>query len=157
MTQPAKISFTIPAVPIAQPRHRIGKVDGKAMAFGAKMTHPIHAFKATVILAAREAYDGPPLQGPLRVDLLFAMPRPKVKVWKSKPMPREWHAKKPDKDNLEKGVVDALTKLLWKDDSQISMGTTIKVICSGDEQPFVRVEVFTQLPEVAVILERATP
>ena len=134
--------FTVPAVPVAQPRHRIGTVAGKAMAFEAKKAHPIHAFKATVRMCASEAYGGPPAEEPLSVFLVFVLPRPKAKCWKTRPTPREPHVKKPDCDNLAKGVMDALTGLLWKDDSQVFSINVAKYIASGDEQPHCNVAVF---------------
>lgn len=138
-----EIRFTVPAIPVAQPRHRIGMVNGKARAFGAKKSHPVHAFKATVRVAAQNAYDGPPLSGPLRCDIVFVLPRTKGQLWKTKPMPRLPHAKKPDADNLAKSVYDALTGLLWIDDAQICLSSLTKVIACGDEQPHVVITLST--------------
>tara|TARA_R110000868_G_scaffold101057_1_gene278212 strand:- start:11235 stop:11516 length:282 start_codon:yes stop_codon:yes gene_type:complete len=78
-----------------------------------------------------------PLGGPLKLSLVFVMPRTQNQIWKTKPMPRIWHDKKPDFDNLEKSVCDALKGLVWFDDSQICSVSTIKVIAAGDEQPHV--------------------
>jgi Holliday junction resolvase RusA-like endonuclease len=38
----------------------------------------------------------------------------------------EPHTQKPDKDNLEKAIMDALNKLVWEDDSQVYSGRTAK-------------------------------
>ena len=92
-------------------------------------------------MAARAAYDGPPLDAPLRVDCTFVFPRTKQQIWKSKPMPRLPHTKKPDRDNCDKAVLDALSGLLWIDDCQVCQGSLEKVIAAGDEQPHVRVRV----------------
>lgn len=56
-------------------------------------------------------------------------------IWKKKEMPRVWRPKKPDKDNLEKAVLDALTGLAWVDDAQISDGRIRKFTASGNERP----------------------
>jgi Holliday junction resolvase RusA-like endonuclease len=77
---------------------------------------------------------------------LFVFPRTKSQIWKSRPMPRIWHAKKPDRDNCDKAVLDALSGLLWLDDSQVCSGTIEKWIAAGDEQPHVVVTV-TELGE----------
>ena len=102
-------------------------------------THPVTGFKATVRLAFQQAYQGPPLTGPLRCSLVFVLPRPKNMIWKKRPMPRAWHDKKPDRDNLDKAVMDALKGIAWIDDAQVCDGTIRKYIAAGDEQPHVEI------------------
>lgn len=135
------IRFTVPAVPVAQPRARatVGP-SGHARVYEPKQ-HPVVAFKATVRTAFCSAYDGPPIAGPVQCDLVFVMPRPKSMIWKTKPMPRVAHIKKPDRDNLDKAVMDALTGLAWRDDCQVCCGTIQKVVASGSEQPHVEVSI----------------
>lgn len=140
------ITFEVPAVPVAQPRPRAVATNGRASMYGAKKSHPIHEFKATVRLSAQQAYTGPPLDGPLRLEVTFVLPRPQAMRWKTKPTPRTTHTKKPDFDNLIKGVCDALNGLLWHDDSQLSDGSWKKRIASGDEQPHVVVAVSQAQP-----------
>lgn len=134
------IIIEVPAIPIAQPRGRATVIHGHARVYEPKK-HPVAAFKATVRLAAKVAYEGPPLHEPLSVSLTFVMPRPSSLVWKKREMPRLPHAKKPDADNLTKSVFDALNGLLWVDDSQVCALSVEKWIASGDEQPHVLVEV----------------
>ena len=133
------IALYIPGVPVAQPRPRATAVGRHARVYHAR--GPVDAFKAGVRLAASQAFSGAPLEGPLRVDSVFVFPRPKHMIWKTKPMPRVWHAKKPDRDNVDKAVLDALTGLLWRDDAQVCAGGQEKWIASGDEQPHVVVTV----------------
>ncbi|MED4453083.1 RusA family crossover junction endodeoxyribonuclease [Metabacillus fastidiosus] len=38
----------------------------------------------------------------------------------------EYHTKKPDTDNLVKGVFDALNKLVWQDDNQVAKVTAVE-------------------------------
>lgn len=136
------IIFTVPGLPVAQPRqrHRVIHAGGRAFAHNyTPAKDPVNAFKAAVQMAACNAYQGPPLDGPLRVDLIFVFPRPKSMLWKSKPMPRDWCPKKPDRDNSIKSFQDALNGVVWIDDAQICAGDTLKVIASGDEQPHVEV------------------
>lgn len=136
------IHFTIPAVPIAQPRPRaVVRANGRAGVFGAKDSHPVHAFKALAALAARQAYRGAPLEGPIEIEVAFVLERPKNLCWKTKPMPREWHTKKPDADNLVKSLADALTGILWRDDAQICVKRLAKYVAAGDEPPHVEVRV----------------
>lgn len=137
---PRVIEFTIPGVPAAQPRARATSVKGKARVYE-PTKHPIKAFRAAVKLSARSAYHGPPLGGPLRVDVTLVFPRPKAMTWKTKPMPRVWHAIKPDRDNCDKAILDALSGLLWRDDCQVCAGQINKWVAAGDEQPHVVVRI----------------
>jgi Holliday junction resolvase RusA-like endonuclease len=102
-------------------------------------THPVNAFKAAVQAALSASGHAEPLSGPLSLDVLFVMPRPLAKIWKTRPMPRYRHAKKPDLDNLLKSLKDALTGLAWRDDAQVDMIHAIKCTAAGDELPHVRV------------------
>ena len=61
-------------------------------------------------------------------------------VWKKRDMPRVRHTKKPDADNLIKGVWDALDGIVWRDDTQICVVIAEKWIAAGDEQPHVIIE-----------------
>lgn len=137
------IHITVPAVPVAQPRVKatsrgkhagvytpstIGKGDDKR-------PHPIAAFKATVRLAAQEQYHRRPMDGAVRVDVLFVFPRQSARIWKTKPMPRYRHIIKPDRDNLDKAVLDSLSGLIFADDCQACSGTIDKWHASGDEGP----------------------
>lgn len=137
MTQ--AIVIHVPAVPVAQPRQRHRNVNTKGgKSFIQNYTpskHPVTAFKATVRLAFKQAYGSEVLRGPLRCDAVFVMPRPQSLIWKTKPMPRMFHTSKPDRDNLDKAVMDALKGLAWNDDSQVCQGEIVKWIAAGDEQP----------------------
>lgn len=163
MTTP--ITFTVPAVPIAQPRPRAVVAHGgkgarmhevtsiKNPITGERKPHPIAAFKASVRHEARAAYDGPPLQGPLSVELVFVMPRPSSLFWKTRPMPRQWHTVKPDADNLIKSVLDALKGLCWRDDAQVARMVIAKQIANGEEQPSVSVSIEAlEMPRVEEVV-----
>lgn len=148
-----RIEFRVPAVPVAQPRPRAVLAHGgmgarvhevthvKNKATGERKPHPIAAFKATVRQAAEAAHRGPPLEGPLRLSLLFLMPRPKSMCWKKRPTPRAFHECKPDADNLAKSVKDALSGLVWRDDAQVAWLVARKLYASGSEQPGVLCEI----------------
>jgi len=135
-----KIEIIVPAVPVANPRARATSINGKSRVY-AKNTGPIATFKAMLAIAARQEHKGEPLTGPLRVDIDFVFPRTSDMIWKRKPMPRVWHSKKPDRDNLDKAVLDGLNKILWRDDAQICDGRLRKFIAAGDEQPHARIVV----------------
>lgn len=138
------IRFTVPAIPVAQPRqrHRVIHSGGRAFAHNyTPKNDPVNAFKAAVQMAAAQIHHGAPLAGPIEMALTFVMPRPKAMLWKSKPMPRVHDVRKPDRDNLMKSVQDALNGLLFVDDSQICDGPVRKFIAAGDEPPHVEIEI----------------
>jgi Holliday junction resolvase RusA-like endonuclease len=65
--------------------------------------------------------EGPLLQGPLLVIVHFRLPIPEsFKGPKRQRFHLLPHAKRPDGDNLEKFLNDALTGVLWQDDAQIA-------------------------------------
>lgn len=134
-------AFRIETTPIAQPRqrHRLVKHRGGKVSIQnfTPKSAPVTDFKRKVAWAIRDAYDGPPLEDPVQVDVTFVMPRPTRLIWKTRDMPRQWHTARPDRDNLEKSLYDALSGLLWVDDSQICAGKVEKVIAAGDERPHV--------------------
>lgn len=134
------IAFKIPAVPVAQPRQRHAIVAGHVRNY-TPADHPANVFKAVCKLAFRQAYQGPPLDGPLVVQIGFVMPRPARLVWKKRPMPRVPHSQKPDVDNLLKSVFDSLNGLAWGDDSQIAELLASKSIAGGDEAPHVWISI----------------
>ncbi len=65
------------------------------------------------------------VEGPVKVQMLFAMPRPKAhfgtgkNVSKLKASAPLLHIKKPDIDNLQKFAFDCLNGMAWRDDSQV--------------------------------------
>lgn len=66
--------------------------------------------------------------GPVEVNVLFKMPIPSS--WSKKKSAAaigEYHIKKPDTDNLVKGVFDSLNKIVWHDDNQVAKVTAVKV------------------------------
>ncbi|MGG3803136.1 RusA family crossover junction endodeoxyribonuclease [Metabacillus fastidiosus] len=67
------------------------------------------------------------LAGALEVEISFTMPIPKS--WsnvKKQQAVGEYHTKKPDADNLVKGVFDSLNKLVWQDDNQVAKVMAVK-------------------------------
>jgi Holliday junction resolvase RusA-like endonuclease len=129
--------FFVEGLPIAQPRTR-------STASGRHYTpdNGIHKWKRSLQFVARQHYHGKKIEGPFRVDLLFVFPRPKSIQWKTKPMPQIWHIKKPDRDNLDKAVLDALTGIFWHDDCQVCSGTIDKQIADGDSKSGVEVFIY---------------
>ena len=138
------IQVMVNTTPIAQPRQRHSVITRFGKTFVTNYvpkTHPVTQYKLELQAACAKQYAGDPLNGPLEVKFMFVMPRPKSKCWKTRPTPRERHFGKPDWDNLCKSTADALTGILWCDDSQICVGSTEKWVAAGDEHPHVVVTV----------------
>lgn len=76
----------------------------------------------------------------VRVRLRFALPRPKSLSRQVKPS----HTKRPDVDKLARAALDALTGILWKDDSQVTSLNASKIYAGVDEPPKLTVTVTTQ-------------
>lgn len=68
----------------------------------------------------------PPMDGPLAVDVVFWMPRPKHHYGKGKsagrlkPNAPKYHTVKPDATKLWRSTEDALTGLAWRDDAAVA-------------------------------------
>lgn len=78
-------------------------------------------WKRTVAQVAAESYDGPLLDGPLSVTMLFYRVRPKGHVGKRGVLPSapEYPTTRPDVLKTARAVEDALTGVVWRDDAQI--------------------------------------
>ena len=99
-------------------------------------------WKMIVRNEAHKAWGIPPCrpwEGPLRVDLTFYFPRPKAHFRSNgelKPNAPRWHTGKPDRDNSDKAVLDALTNLgIWGDDAQVCDGRIQKLYTTSPGLP----------------------
>lgn len=78
------------------------------------------AWKSAVAVAMEPHRPASPFEGPVSVDLLFLLPRPKARSRKHDPAGLLWCTTRPDVDNLAKAVLDCLTlQGWWRDDSQV--------------------------------------
>jgi Holliday junction resolvase RusA-like endonuclease len=91
-------------------------------------------WKALVAQAALRHLPSAPLDGPIRVDIVVSFRRPKSHYRTGKradeirPDAPIWHTAKPDRDNIEKAILDCLTTIgMWADDSQVCCGEVKKV------------------------------
>ena len=67
---------------------------------------------------------------------MVLFPRPARLNRKKDPVGRIPHTSKPDRDNLDKACLDALTQLqLWSDDDQVCAGEVSKWYAAKDERP----------------------
>jgi len=108
-------TIVVPGNPVAQPRHRVSSIGGRARTY-LPSKHPVHAFKEAIRLAAK---GGPIFECPVWVGITatFAMPQSWTKAKRAK-LDDTPHAQKPDADNVAKAVLDALSGH-WDDDCQV--------------------------------------
>jgi Holliday junction resolvase RusA-like endonuclease len=100
-------------------------------------------WKTDVQRAAAEAYNGEPLTGALHLTLRFIVPRPKGHYGSGKNAANvktgapAHPTTKPDATKLVRGVEDALTAILWRDDALI---VTQHVTKRYGDRPGVEIE-----------------
>jgi crossover junction endodeoxyribonuclease RusA len=102
-------------------------------------------WRTVVAYHVAQVHTGAPLDGPLAIRLGFVMPRPT-----STPKRRTPPAvKKPDVDKLARAVLDALTGVAWRDDSQITDLRASKRLAELDEQPGVHIHLTADVKELS--------
>lgn len=130
------ISFFVHGVPKPQPRMKAFKRGAHA---GVYDPGTAGQWQALVAHAARAHRPAVPLEGPLRVAIDFLLPRPKGLMRKRDPEGEIPHTNRPDRDNLEKAVLDALTQDgWWRDDCQVYGGEVRKFYHSKTGVPGAR-------------------
>jgi len=87
------------------------------------------SWRSIVVDACRRAYAGPVLEGPLVLDIVFRLLRPKNHFGKKGLLPSapDYPAVKPDATKLLRALEDALNGVLWGDDSRIVVQRVRKV------------------------------
>ena len=112
------IAFEVPGDPVPQPRARISTRGGFGRAYTPDSL-PIHAYRAAIAEAAREAGATPTDTAPITliVDLVWVRPKSHYR----KAGLREDAPKLPRADcsNCLKGIEDALNGVAWVDDTQV--------------------------------------
>lgn len=79
-----------------------------------------------------ERQASPPMEGPLFMGLTFHLPRPKSHYGKDgvKPSAPKFHIIRPDCTKLTRAVEDAMTGIVYRDDSQIVTQQITKMLCN---------------------------
>jgi Holliday junction resolvase RusA-like endonuclease len=121
--------------PKAQKRHR-HVVRGRF----ARTFDPSEIEKRDLLLTVQQYAPVKPFDGPLKVTFEFFFTRPKSHYNKHgvKPNAPTWHTTTPDTDNTMKFVMDALTGIYWRDDSQVCLVSAMK---RYSETPMTIVEI----------------
>ena len=122
----------IPGQPVAKGRPRFSR---NGHAHTPRKT-ALWADRASIIM--RDVCGTAMMDGPLKLEVIAVFQRPKNRYRKRDPDGRYWHTVKPDKDNVEKSVSDALQKAgVVRDDSCICTGPTSKFYAAKGEGPCV--------------------
>lgn len=106
------IAFTVYGEPVPKGRGRSKQLpNGRMINYTPKTTR---IWEATIALQAAQHRPEQLLDGPLEVQAVFYLPKPK-----SAPKRRMWPDTRPDADNLMKAVLDALHGIMYSNDSRI--------------------------------------
>ena len=142
------LTFFVHGLPIAQPRQRHTQHGHNYT----PRTHPVQAFKYTVAQEAREAaqrehWPLPCFAEAVMLAYTLYFPRPQALQWKRRPQTTLWHTHKPDLENVQKALADALTGIAWKDDVQIAQVHGRKFICGVGESVgvFCRIDALEEI------------
>lgn len=120
----------------------VAKARARVTSRGAFTPRATAEFERSIRLLARMRAPKTPIACPLRIAIVFWLPKPK----------RTKHhcpAVRPDLDNYLKAVMDALNGIVWVDDGQICEITAGKYYCESGKSG----SIFIQVSE----LEKGTP
>ncbi len=131
------IVFVVSGVPVPKGRPRARVIERYSPEKRRKVPTP-QIYTPPETVAAEQAFlqmakphrPRKPLTGPLRVDLLFVLPVPASWPARDKAAAlsgAKWPTGKPDRDNFEKLVLDALNGVFYVDDSQVCTGEITKI------------------------------
>lgn len=120
---PARLSFSVPGEPVAKARPRATK-------WGVYTPKKTVNYETLVRETFAAAYPGhAPWQGPIRMTIMayLTIPRSKSKKQQAAMAAGELlPTKRPDLDNIEKTILDALNGVAFHDDSQVCLVTKSK-------------------------------
>jgi len=125
-----KITFFVPGIP--KPHGSKKHVGRGILVESCKDLAPWReAIKYAAMQEARRVgWEIPPHKTPIRMDCVYVFPRPKSHYKADgtlRPSAPLWHTTKPDRDKLERATGDALTGVLYHDDSAVCAGQPEKV------------------------------
>lgn len=133
-------SFFVPGTPKGQPRPRAFAFHGKARVYDPGTAE---GWKQAVFIAFKQG-QYPKTSFPVAVELYFRFKRPKSHFGARglKLSAPEFYDRKPDGDNLEKAVLDALTTAgAWDDDAQVVIMYRLKRWCKDNEPEGCEIEI----------------
>jgi Holliday junction resolvase RusA-like endonuclease len=139
---PPEIKFTVPGRPEFLRRHRTRVAGKKAIQYDPPENKRAKRAIQTQAFAVVQAVDVPFEKGPVGVGITAYFEVPKSRRRKRAPVPEQLHTKKPDLDNIVKIYCDAMTGVVWTDDTQVAFVQAIKMQAAQGEPPRTEVRVF---------------
>jgi len=134
------VRFEVPGDPTPQGSMRaVVGGDGKAHVISDNVkTGP---WRTQVAWAARQAWSGAPTTAAVSVTAVFWIARPASVSEKKRPA----HTVKPDVDKLTRAILDALTGVVYRDDSQVDhIEATKKYVNTWQPHPIAAITVEVQ-------------
>lgn len=158
---PTSVTIRIDGNPVAQPRPRaFARSMGKGKAI-ARVYNPDTAdgWKKAIWVQATRVRPTTPYDGPVRVDAEFYFARPQRLEARKYPARPMLHTAKPDRDNLDKALLDALTEAgIFNDDAQVCAGGLAKFYVARGQAPGAVVRItFLQEDGQEALFENAGP
>lgn len=121
------IQFTIPGQPVAKGRPRFARRGANVVAYTPAKTA---SYENLVALTAQVAMAGrAPSERPLQLDVVIGLQVPASWSNKRRALAVEGAiraTKKPDADNILKGIKDGCNGIVWRDDAQVVLITVRK-------------------------------
>ncbi len=147
-----ELAFDVRGLPIAQGTARAFIAGGRAIVTteANRTSSPLGAWRSAIATEARAAVVGPPITGPVEVLLGFRFPRPRSHYHpanRRRPTPDlrldapAHHVGRPDADKLARSALDALTAVVFADDSQVARLIVAKRYVDETEGPGVAVRI----------------
>jgi crossover junction endodeoxyribonuclease RusA len=152
-------TFFVPGIPAPQGSKRYLGASAAGKPRFKESSDRVTPWRADIRNDAKVMF-GEPTAGPVEVQLVFVLPRPKshYRTGRNADLLRDTAppapAGKPDIDKLARAALDAMTNVAWLDDAQVTKLTLIKVY------PFTMLPhpgMHVTVQEISVELPGATP
>jgi Holliday junction resolvase RusA-like endonuclease len=121
------ITFTVLGVPQSQGSIRAFMPKGCRRPILTSTNPKLKQWRRSVAVIAQRTYRGPALDGPMQVVARFYLPAPKA-LKRMTP-----HTKRPDLDKYLRALLDSLTGIIFRDDSQVCCVDVSKHYALGSE------------------------
>lgn len=128
-------TFSVHGKPQPQGSTRAFVVNGRAVTTSANK-NLAHWRQLVSDVAQRHAHMH---EGPVRLAITFFIPRPKARKKET------WCVTRPDIDKAARAVLDSLTHIMYRDDSQVARLEIMKVYESESCPPGVLIEVTSEM------------
>lgn len=144
------VSFKLDVTPKGKLSPKLGTINGQARAFKNPKTRELESTLRAMVSEYRPRTGDQPVtfDGPVQLVIVAVMPRAADLCALSKKPGNaplrdtraRWDTRKPDCDNIAKGITDAMQDW-WRDDSQVAVLLVVKRMAALGEAPHYSVQV----------------